>query len=162
MKIDLRPAIESDISLLKEIDNDSSMNTYDDWKIGEFDPEIELIEMMNYRWKLNVPLYLIIEADDEAVGYIQGTPHKYQQFEIGYYVVSRMNGKGIASESLKQFIEFAYDNGIHRCYCEIDPRNVGSVTVAERAGMVLEGTMKHSSQIRGDWTDDAIYAIVKE
>lgn len=161
MNITLRPAIESDLSLITEIYSDTSMSSYDDWKPGDVDPKSELIEMMDYRWNIDVPQYLIIEVDDEAVGFVIGTPREHHQFEIGYYVVSRMSGKGIATEALKQFIAFAYDNGIHRCFCHIDPQNIGSIRAAEKAGMNIEGTMRHSSQIHGEWADDAIYACIK-
>ena len=164
MSLILRPFEYSDKDLLSEINSDSSMATYEDWVAGEIDLDTELDGMVNQTsWnEVDSTNYFAIVVDDKAIGYIQATVHDYQQAEIGYYIVRSMAGNGYASKALRKFIQLAFDNEIHRCYCHIDPRHTASIKVASKCGMKYEGTMMHSSQIRGEWSNDAIYAVIGE
>ena len=50
---------------------------------------------------------------------------------------------------------------IERVQILLDPRNVGSRTVAERAGYTLEGTLRHAHFDRGEHLDLLLFSIVR-
>jgi len=49
-----------------------------------------------------------------------------------------------------------------RIQAHIDPRNITSQKVAEKAGFEKEGTIRKSMFIRGEWRDMILYSILRE
>ncbi|UTI85508.1 GNAT family N-acetyltransferase [Mammaliicoccus sciuri] len=44
----------------------------------------------------------------------------------------------------------------------VQPTNIGSVRVLEKAGMIREGLNRSNVRINGEWKDHYLYAIVNE
>jgi predicted acetyltransferase len=72
---------------------------------------------------------------------------------IGYGVVPEFRRRGYATEILRQAIEVAHQEGVDRVLVICDENNVGSATVIERCGGVLEGraTSDEGRVIRRYW-----------
>jgi len=49
-----------------------------------------------------------------------------------------------------------------RIQAQTDQRNVASQRVLEKAGFKKEGTLRKNFFMRGEWTDDYIYSILRE
>ncbi|HEY1830478.1 MAG TPA: GNAT family N-acetyltransferase [Acidimicrobiales bacterium] len=72
---------------------------------------------------------------------------------IGYGVVPEFRRRGYATEILRQAIELAHQEGVDRILVICNEDNVGSATVIERCGGVLEGraTSDEGRAIRRYW-----------
>jgi predicted acetyltransferase len=57
---------------------------------------------------------------------------------IGYCVLPRYRRRGYAAEILRQSLIIARAEGVDRVLVTCDEHNVGSATVVERAGGILE------------------------
>jgi [ribosomal protein S5]-alanine N-acetyltransferase len=109
---------------------------------------------------------IFLAAGDELVGRIQLTGISRAPFEnafLGYFVAERHNGRGYATEAVRQAVDFAFgDLGLHRVQAAVVPRNVASGRVLEKAGFREEGLALRYLQIAGVWEDHKLYAITAE
>jgi ribosomal-protein-alanine N-acetyltransferase len=92
---------------------------------------------------------------------LMGRRVAYREYEVGYCLAPDAWGRGLASESMKLLLEFAFsDFAAHRLYACIDPGNHASQAVVEKAGFRREGLQRHDTMIRGKWRDSLIYALL--
>lgn len=104
-----------------------------------------------------------IEVDREAAGGIGLVPQTdifRRSAEIGYWLGEAYWGRGIVSEAVSAFTEWAFANfDLCRIYAGVFEWNPGSARVLEKAGFQFEGRMK-KAVIKEDRTgDELIYAI---
>lgn len=68
------------------------------------------------------------------------------KFEIGYWLDTKFEGRGLMTEAVKRLTRFAFED-LHARRVEIrcDEENVKSRSVAERVGFEFEGTLKCDS-----------------
>jgi RimJ/RimL family protein N-acetyltransferase len=85
------------------------------------------------------------------------------RFEIGYWVRGRFQGRGYATEAASGLAGVAFDQlGARRVEIRCDDRNRRSAQVAERAGFVLEGILRHELRhVDGTLRDTRVYARVR-
>jgi len=80
---------------------------------------------------------------------------------IGYCLNKNFWGRGYATEAAGALLTFGFKTlNLHRIYATCDPENVASVRVLEKIGMYLEGHLRETLRIRGEWQDSLIYAIL--
>jgi RimJ/RimL family protein N-acetyltransferase len=83
--------------------------------------------------------------------------------EISYIINPVYWGKGYATETAKQLLEFGFNIlKLHRIYATCDPRNVASSRVLEKIGMKYEGRMREVLLIRDGWRDSSLYSILED
>jgi ribosomal-protein-alanine N-acetyltransferase len=85
----------------------------------------------------------------------------YREWELGYVLRRDHWGRGLVPEAARAVADFGFRHvGAHRIYALIDPENRGSIRVAERLGMRLEGTQRRDALIHGEWRDTRVYALL--
>jgi len=85
-----------------------------------------------------------------------------RQREIGWSIHPDAQGRGLATEGGAEMLRLGFDgSGLHRIVAGSDPRNVASIRVMERLGMHREALFTESEFLKGEWADDAIYAILE-
>lgn len=83
--------------------------------------------------------------------------------ELGYVVHPDFQGRGLAVEGSLAVLQVAFDElGLHRVVARIDARNEPSAGVLRRLGMRREGLLVKNVWSKGEWTDQAVYAILEE
>jgi len=69
---------------------------------------------------------------------------EHRQGEIGYLVTPAARGRGIARRTVTLLTRWGFDElGLERLELRIDPENLPSAKVAERAGYRLEGVLRN-------------------
>ena len=106
-----------------------------------------------------------IEVDGQAVGGIGLVPQTdifRRSAEIGYWLGEAYWGRGIVSEAVGAFTEWAFANfDLCRIYAGVFEWNPSSARVLEKAGFEFEGRMK-KAVIKEDRTgDELIYATTR-
>ena len=82
------------------------------------------------------------------------------QAEIGYTLAGAYQGRGYASEALSRLLDYLFtDFNLHRVHANIDPENIPSARLCERAGMRHEGRFVQSLWFKGRWASEDWYAI---
>jgi RimJ/RimL family protein N-acetyltransferase len=84
-----------------------------------------------------------------------------QQAELGVTLARSAQGHGYAREALHALITHAFQElRLHRVHASIDPRNAPVAALLARLGFRHEGTSLQAYWHRGEWTDDAHYAVL--
>lgn len=81
--------------------------------------------------------------------------------EIGYILHPRHHGRGYATEAAEVLLTLGFDGlGLHRITGRLDGRNTASARVLQRLGMRREAHLVENETVKGEWTDEVIYAIL--
>jgi RimJ/RimL family protein N-acetyltransferase len=85
----------------------------------------------------------------------------HRQGEIGYVFSPRYGGRGYATEAAAVMLRLGFDLlGLHRIIGRLDARNSASARVLQRLGMREEAHFRQNELVKGEWTDEAVYAIL--
>jgi RimJ/RimL family protein N-acetyltransferase len=107
-----------------------------------------------------------ITVGDRAVGSIgvfrKDNIHR-RTAEMGYYIAEPYWGRGIATCAVKQVCAYIFEQtDILRIFAEPFAFNTASCRVLEKAGFVLEGTMRKNAVKNGQVLDMKMYSIVRD
>lgn len=107
-----------------------------------------------------------IATDSEAIGSIGMLPgvdvHRFTA-EMGYWIAEPFWGKGIMTEAVRLFIEWAFsDFDLHRISAMPYASNIASHRVLEKAGFLLEGIIRSGAYKDGNIVDMFMYSIVRD
>jgi len=87
---------------------------------------------------------------------------EHQRGEIGYIFNPACHGRGLATEAAAALLRLGFEGlDLHRIVARCDARNVASARVMERVGMRREAHLVHNEFLKGEWTDELIYAILR-
>lgn len=86
--------------------------------------------------------------------------HTLKRTEIGYWLCSDQQGKGIVTRSVAKLIDLAFDEfEMRKAQISAATENRPSRRVAERLGFVLEGVITRSENLNGNVVDHAVYGL---
>jgi RimJ/RimL family protein N-acetyltransferase len=112
------------------------------------------------------PITLVAELvqTGELVGdcmlFLRSEEHK--QGEVGYVFNPAYHGRGLATEAVGALLRLGFEGfGLHRIAGHLDARNTPSARVLERAGMRREAHLVENEFVKGEWTGELIYAILR-
>lgn len=121
----------------------------------------------NYQDYIQSPhLYLLcLKAQQQIVGTfnISGVARGYfQSAYLGYQAFSPYANKGYMSQGIKLLIAEAFSTlKLHRLEANIQPGNIASRALVQKAGFQLEGFSPHYLQVGGrKWQDHERWAII--
>ena len=82
--------------------------------------------------------------------------------EIGYIFDPAYQGRGLATEAAAVLLWLGFQGlRLHRIVARCDARNTASARVMERNGMRREAHFVQNEFVKGEWTDELIYAILR-
>jgi RimJ/RimL family protein N-acetyltransferase len=85
-----------------------------------------------------------------------------REWEIGWAIHPDLWGKGLATESARRVLEFAFaEVHAHRVVAFSHAQNAASLRVMEKLGMRREGRLRETRRWRGDWADEAVFSILE-
>lgn len=85
------------------------------------------------------------------------------QGEIGYTLAREHQGRGLASEAIRALLDYSFSElQLHRVVASADCENTRSLALMERVGMRREGHFLQSMWFKGRWSDDCMYAILRD
>lgn len=89
-----------------------------------------------------------------------GTPERVG--EIGWTLAPDAQGLGYATEAARAVLALAFDElNFTRVEARLDARNSASAAICERLGMQCEGVLRNNMYLKGEWTSEAVYAVVR-
>jgi len=92
-----------------------------------------------------------------------GHSREHRAGEIGYVLHPEHRGHGYATEATQAMLRLGFDElGLHRIVARLDARNTASVRVVERLGMRREAHFVSNEYLKGEWTDELVYALLED
>jgi RimJ/RimL family protein N-acetyltransferase len=86
---------------------------------------------------------------------------QYRQGEVGYILHPAHGGRGYATEATRALLWLGFEElGLHRICGRLDARNAASARVLERVGMRREAHLVENEFVKGEWTDEFVYALL--
>ncbi|WP_066362346.1 GNAT family N-acetyltransferase [Herbidospora mongoliensis] len=87
---------------------------------------------------------------------------EHRQGEIGYIFHPGHHGRGYATEATREMLRLGFDGlKLHRIVARCDGRNDASTKVMERLGMRKEAHFVENEMVKGEWTDEIVYAMLR-
>lgn len=107
--------------------------------------------------------FAITRGDDRAVGCINFYSERDAMSGLGYILDRALWGQGLVAEAVDAALAHGFERlKLQRIWLEIDPRNRGSVRIAEKCGFTYEGLWRKSFFLNGEYLDSVYYAILRE
>ena len=114
----------------------------------------------------NPPRFFAITFNKElagSIGLVTKSDIYRKNFEIGYFLAEKFWGKGIATKAIKAGTSYAFkDFDIVRVFAEPFSDNTGSRRALEKAGFILEATLRRNVIKNGIIKDSCIYSVLRE
>ena len=83
--------------------------------------------------------------------------------EVGYSLLSRVQGKGLGTEVLSTALKYGFDTlNLHRIEADVDPRNIGSIRLLEKLNFQREGLLRQRWRVNGEVCDSVLLGLLKE
>jgi RimJ/RimL family protein N-acetyltransferase len=88
---------------------------------------------------------------------------QHRQGELGYIFHPDYGGKGYATEAARMMLRLGFEHfRLHRIVGRIDARNTPSARVLEHLGMRREAHFVQNEFVKGEWTDEVVYAMLED
>jgi len=164
----IRDIILADKLTIFNYRSDPEANKFQNWIPETLEDVEQFIQRNNKEFNQPESWYqvLITEKDTEAVIGDIGIHFfgaENLQVELGITLNKDFQGRGYAFEALKGVINFLFnDMKKHRIMASVDPENIDSLKLMERIGFRKEGHFVKSLFWKNKWTDDVIYALLRE
>jgi RimJ/RimL family protein N-acetyltransferase len=169
-RLEYRPYAESDLDFIHGLESNPIVMRY-----ATFDPRDREQARASLAKKIgetalraegdNITPVVVLPDTGEPIGDVQltWTNRAHRQGEIGYIIHPDHTGNGYATEAAGLMLRLGFEGlGLHRVEGRLDARNHASARVLERLGMRREACLVQSRLIRGEWTDELIYAILRQ
>jgi len=83
--------------------------------------------------------------------------------DIGYWIASPFEGRGIVTRAVRALLQIAFDElGLHRVSIRAGVENARSRAIPERLGFTLEGILRGEGRGRGGFYDLAVYGLLED
>jgi RimJ/RimL family protein N-acetyltransferase len=108
---------------------------------------------------------VILRATGEHVGEVTLFAHnvEHRTGELGFVFHPAFHGCGYAAEAAVELLRLGFEQlGWHRIIGRLDHRNTGSAKLLERLGMRLEAHFVRNEFLKGEWTDELVYAVLAD
>jgi RimJ/RimL family protein N-acetyltransferase len=104
-------------------------------------------------------------ATGSVLGSIGASPPDDGGREVGYWLRADARGRGLATRALALIAAWSFEHhGLARVQLRVDPENLASCRVAERAGFTREGILRqaHWNPRIGGRRDWAVYSLLRD
>jgi RimJ/RimL family protein N-acetyltransferase len=172
-RLTLRPHVAEDLDDIFAIQSDPSVARYLYWDVRDRDEaRADLEDRMGQSALLEpgdrLSLSVVWREVERVVGYVtlRWLSKDDGAGEVGYVFHPDYGGRGLATEATSAMLRLAFKDpvdgglGLHRVIGRLDGRNVASARVLERLGMRREAHFVENEFVKGEWTDEVVYAML--
>ena len=161
MKVSLREWKKSDADALAKIANNKKIwDNLRDLLPHPYTKE-DAKEWLAKVKKQKIITTFCIEADEElagSIGFIIKEDVYRKTAELGYFIAEKYWGRGVATEAIKQMIDYIQKNfDLVRVYAEVFEHNKASMKVLEKNGFYLESIRKKAAIKNNIILDDYVW-----
>jgi RimJ/RimL family protein N-acetyltransferase len=166
----LRPFVDADLDALHAYHQLPEVARYLMWPPRDLDQTKAALKYRAEHPTLEQPgdiLVLAVEHQETGVllGDVNLSWHKEwdRTGEFGFIFDPRHQGKGYAREAATEVLRLGFEEmGLHRIIGRADARNTASTGLMTRLGLRKEAHFVKNEYIKGEWTDEVVYAMLAE
>jgi RimJ/RimL family protein N-acetyltransferase len=167
-RLELRPFLDADLDALFDMQSDEAMTRYLYWRPRSREEVLIDLERIKQLTATDgegdaIRLAAVLPDTGAVIGDVSlwRTNRAHAQGEIGYVLHPAHHGHGYATEACEALLRIGFEVfGLHRIFASADARNAPSIRVMERLGMRREAYLRENEFIKGEWTDEVIYALL--
>lgn len=167
-RLTLRPFQPDDLDPLFAIQSRPDVTRFLYWSPPDRERVRELLAERGRQFTLDdegqvMHLAVAVRETGVLVGYVSlvWVSREHGTGEIGYVLHPDHHGRGYATEAVAVLLRLGFaDLGLHRIVGRLDARNEASARVLARLGMRREAHFVQNEFVKGEWTDELVYAIL--
>jgi RimJ/RimL family protein N-acetyltransferase len=167
-RLALRPFAGSDLDALHAMHSREDVTRYLYWGPRTRDEVRAMLERLAMMTGFDeqtdaLRLAAILRDSGTLIGDVslQRVSREHRQGEIGFVFDPARQGRGYATEATRVMLALGFEDlGLHRIVGRCDGRNVASARLMERLGMRREARLRENEFVKGEWTDELIYAML--
>ena len=167
-RLALRPFRTDDLDAVHDIQRRPDVARYLYWGPRSRDEAAEMLGRRMLQTSIDqegdaLHLAADLRSTDELIGtfslFYRSEVHR--QGEVGFMIHPDQHGHGYATEGARAMLRIGFEElGLHRITGQLDARNVASARVMERLGMRREALLVENELVKGEWTDELVYALL--
>ncbi len=174
MELSTERLIMSELSLndLSDIHQLHSLTETDEFNTLGIPDSIQVTENLLNQWieqQKAIPraayiLRIQLKPTNQFVGLMALTVGKlpFRVAEVWYKILPAYWRQGYTTEALKELLQYGFSSlKLHRIEAGCAVKNIASIKVLEKVGMVREGCKRSVLPIRGEWVDAYSYSILE-
>ncbi|MCO6000245.1 GNAT family N-acetyltransferase [Actinoallomurus rhizosphaericola] len=166
----LRPYTPADLDALHDIQSRPEVARYLYWDARDRDEVREALQRKIASSVIGdengeLQLAVVLPESGTLIGdvVLMWTSREHRQGEVGYVFHPDHGGRGYATEAAEVMLRLGFEGlGLHRLVGRLDGRNTASARVLERLGMRREAHLIQNEIVKGEWTDEVIYAMLED
>ena len=111
----------------------------------------------------HLSLAVVLPDQDLLIGdvVLEWAENEHREGQIGYVFHPEHHGHGYATEAGAALLRLGFETlRLHRIVARCDARNTASARVMERLGMRREAHVVENELVKGEWTDELVYALL--
>ncbi|MCX6127389.1 MAG: GNAT family protein [Proteobacteria bacterium] len=164
-----RPLTIDDANFLFEYRSNPSVSEFQNWVPSQVEDAIHFIKK-NESTEMDTPdswlqLAIAEKESSQIIGDfgIHFLEAENPQCEIGFSIAPKFQNIGYGTEAVAGVLRVLFaDLKKHRVFASVDPNNLASSRVLEKARLRKEAHFRKSLLFKGRWTDDVIYAALRD
>jgi RimJ/RimL family protein N-acetyltransferase len=164
----LRPFVDKDLDALYEIESNEDVTRYLYWGPRSREEARKALQRRKKMIAIDdrsdaLRLAALLPDSDTLVGdfSLQRTSREHNQGEIGFILNPAHQGQGYGTEGAELLLRLGFEElNLHRIVGRCDGRNLASARLMERLGMRREAHLRENEFVKGEWTDELVYAML--
>lgn len=168
-RLTLRPFNADDLDDLYAYQSRPEVARYLHWEARDYARARQALEEQCRETTLDEGKWLTFAVVWHEAGRVVGEiglkllSREHRQGEIGFVFNPDYHGRGLATEAAEAMLALGFGSfGWHRIIGSCDARNHASARLMGRIGMRKEAHFMHSEFIKGEWTDELVFAILDQ
>jgi RimJ/RimL family protein N-acetyltransferase len=168
-RLDLRPLSMADLDAFADLNARPAVVRYLYWDVLSREESADmLVRRVETRTLAGegdaLHLGVVLRTTRVLVGHVvlQWVSDLHRTGEVGFVFHPDHHGRGYATEAMRPVLDLGFRGmRLHRIVGRCDARNTASAKVMERLGMVREAHLRESEWVKGEWTDELVFAILE-
>lgn len=166
MRVSVRPLSIADLEPYSVMHGLPEVVAYVPWEPRDRDEARKSLERKIAKAGATQAAYAVIRNSDNAfLGELNLTVFDAdnRNAEIGFLFLPEFHGHGYATEASRELMRIAFvEWDLHRLIGRCDARNDASARLMQRLGMREEAHFRRNEFIKGEWTDELVFALLAE
>lgn len=170
-RLELRPFTGADLPAFHAMYGREDVCRYLPWEPRTLDESRTMLERISALTRIDdgdgdaLRLAAVLPGTGALIGdfSLWRTSREHNTAEVGFVLHPDYHGRGYGLEGMTELLRIGFETArLHRIVGRCDARNAPSARLMERLGMRREAHHLANEFLKGEWTDELLYAILAD